>query len=301
MSPLEPHAERTPMRRRVTEVETFRRLLALAFALGGLARGGPAAAAEAPPPKPSLESCGPRYDPAALTAATEAVRRASAGGRLPVVVLDIDGTLLDPSPRMRRIFLDALRSPRAPRHAAEVAGRADALDGRRYPYSPESALDRIGATEPETRAYLLDAWRFAFLSGLYLREDVVIEGAAAHVRALWEAGALVVYLSGRIAEDMLDGTVSVLRAAAFPVGIPRTMVVLKPRSEAQADRAWKVAQAPWLRHLGATVAIYENEPANLNALAAALEPPLAIFVDSKYAQAIPLVRGARCIADFTGR
>lgn len=201
------------------------------------------------------------------------------GGRPPVVVFDLDGTLFDNGPRTWQILVEF----------AEAEGHAplrkalDDMPRRALPYLLKDTLRKAGLHED---AQLLEKsgafWKARFFTDDYQRYDEPLSGALKYAAALYEAGATIAYLSGRDAPNMLVGCAAALRKHGFPIGLPRTALVLKHRFE-DLDLDFKREALGFMDDLGAVVATFDNEPANCNLFAERWPGALHFFVETAHA------------------
>ncbi|HVY48324.1 MAG TPA: HAD family hydrolase [Minicystis sp.] len=222
-------------------------------------------------------------------------QRAS-GGAAPVVVFDLDGTLLDNRPRVTAILheLAAAWRERHPKDA-DACARANPDD---IVYGFIDNLVRLGVTDPARHAEGLAFWKARFFTDLHQRHDVEVRGARAYVRAVHEAGAVVVYLTGRDLPGMALGSFASLRDLGFPIGVIGAELVVKPTFE-MPDAAFKRDVAPELARLGEVVAAFDNEAANVNLFLEAHPSCAAVFLDTQYApDPPPLDARARVIEHF---
>ncbi len=235
-------------------------------------------------------------DPACLIRLLERVDSLRTTEHLPLVIFDIDGTLLDPAARHAAIFRDY--AERHPDDAAPIRAGLDRLPLAEYAYAPESTLARMGVRDTALVGRLKDEWTKAFFSNRYLLEDRPLPGAAAFVRRRWERGAFVVYLTGRDLPRMLEGTAASLREHGFPVAAPRVSLVLKP-DPVMRDADFKGPALDALAATGVVCGVFENEPRNLNLMADRFPQAEAIFVETNHAPGAPPVRArASWIRDY---
>lgn len=232
---------------------------------------------------------------ALLRSVVDRVRSQSA--RSPaVVVFDLDGTLMDNRPRVVAILHELAAAWRT-RHpaAAEACARAQADD---IGYGFIANLRRLGVVEPGLHEEGLAFWKARFFQDPHVKHDVEILGARAYVKACYEAGAVVVYLTGRDLPNMALGSFASLRDLGFPIGVIGTELVVKPTFE-MPDAEFKRAVAPGLERLGTVVAAFDNEPANVNLFLEAHPASHGIFLDTQYAPDPPaLDPRAQVISSF---
>ncbi len=215
----------------------------------------------------------------------------------PVVVLDLDGTLMDNRPRSVAILRDLgeMWSDRHPEISAALAG---ATTGR-LAYLLTDSLRRLGVVEPSIVAEAHDYWRTRFFSDDDLRHDVAIAGAVSFVRHCHTLGATIVYLTGRDLPMMGLGTFASLRTLGFPLGVAGVEFILKPDAS-MADEAFKRMVAPTLARVGEVVASFDNEPANCNVFKEAYPDADVVFVDTQHVPGAPPLRaGTPIIGDLS--
>lgn len=218
----------------------------------------------------------------ALVDVIERCRSRSASGavpvRPPVVVFDLDGTLFDNGPRTWQILVDFAE---AEGHA-DLRRALDAMPRRALPYLLRDTLSQCGFAEPALHERAAAFWRQRFFTDDFQRYDEPIPGAVRYVKELFAAGATLVYLSGRDAPNMLVGCAASLRQHGFPVGIPRTAIVLKHAFE-DSDLDFKRDALDFMEHMGSVVASFDNEPANCNLFAARWPEAHHFFVETAHA------------------
>lgn len=207
-------------------------------------------------------------------------RSASGGGatRPPVVVFDLDGTLFDNGPRTWQILVDFAE---AEGHR-ELRDALDTLPRRALPYLLKDTLGLCGFSDAALVERAGAFWRQRFFTDDFQRFDEPIPGAVRYAKDLFAAGATLVYLSGRDAPNMLVGCAASLRQHGFPVGIPRTAIVLKHAFE-DSDLDFKRDALDFMEHMGTVVGSFDNEPANCNLFAARWPEGRHFFVETAHA------------------
>lgn len=214
-----------------------------------------------------------------------------------LAIFDLDGTLFDNRPRT--IFILRELSEQFDRQLPQLVAAFD-----RYhelgivEYSLAATLRKLGVTDRRQLALIEAEWAKRFFSDDYQKFDIPLPGAKAYVNRVHQAGATVIYLTGRDLGRMFVGTAESLRLYGFPVGIVGTMMVVKEQFE-EADEAFKKNVAAYLRRLGEVTAIFENEPANSNILQKAFPEAASFFVLTQHRPDAPaLDRGIHRIRDF---
>lgn len=216
---------------------------------------------------------------AILTRVLDVTRTRSAHGPVSVV-FDLDGTLMDNRPRVVAI-LHELAEHWRDRHpeAAAACARAQA-DGIVYGFIEN--LRRLGVEGAALHEEGLAFWKARFFADPHVKHDVEVAGARAFAWACYEAGAIVVYLTGRDLPNMALGSFASLRDLGFPIGIIGTELVVKPTFE-MPDADFKREVAPAFRRIGDVIAVFDNEPANVNLFLETHPSTIGIFLDTQCA------------------
>jgi beta-phosphoglucomutase-like phosphatase (HAD superfamily) len=205
----------------------------------------------------------------------------------PVLVLDLDGTLMDNRPRTVAILHDLSKIWREkyPEAAVELEGSTN----ERLAYLLNDSLRRLRVVDPALVAEATEYWRRRFFADDDLRHDVALPGAVHFVRECHARGATVVYLTGRDLPMMGLGTFASLRTLGFPIGVAGVEFILKPDAQ-MADEAFKRMIAPTLARVGEVVASFDNEPANCNLFKEAYPEAEVVFVDTQHVPGAPPLR-----------
>ena len=185
-----------------------------------------------------------------------------AGGRLPLVVFDLDSTLFSTGARNLRILTEFARE-----HGAALPGLPDhvaALGAEDFGWTVlEPLAERGYAPEGLAKAFM-PYWVGRFFTDEYVQHDPPNPGASTFVNACHARGAMIYYLTGRHRGGMEVGTVASLSSNGFPYWRGRAVLHLKPSFEMQ-DLAYKTEAIADIRsYLSPVVATFENEPGNAN-------------------------------------
>jgi len=219
------------------------------------------------------------------------------GRPAPVVVFDLDGTLMDNRPRSAAILREvgATWADREP----ELAARLSQVKPEDLAYLLTDSLAKLGVTRTDLVAAAEEYWRARFFKDDHLVHDVALAGSVSFAKAAYAAGAVLVYLTGRDLPLMGIGTFRSLRDLDFPIGVAGTEVVLKPDA-AMPDEAFKRLAAPSLARIGKVVAAFDNEPGNCNVFLQAYPDCDSVLVDTQHMPgAPPLARGVHVVSDFS--
>lgn len=205
---------------------------------------------------------------------------AAATQKPPVVVFDLDGTIMDNRPRVVAILheLAAVWQDKHPEPAAALAK----INVDDIAYGFVETMQRVGILDKNLHAEGQGFWRERFFADAFIRHDTEIAGARDYVRACYEAGAVIVYLTGRDLPNMALGSFASLRDLGFPIGTIGTELVTKPAFETP-DSVFKRAVAPGLHRLGEVIAVFDNEAANCNLFLDIHPACTAVFLDTQYA------------------
>ncbi len=211
-------------------------------------------------------------------------RAGAARNRPPLVVFDLDGTLLDNRPRSLAILHDLAEvwAGRYPREA-ELLKQAEF---ERLVYLVEESLGLIGVEGEQLVEEALSFWRDRFFTDDFLVHDRPTEGALEFARACYDAGATIVYFTGRDLPNMALGSLASLRDLGFPIGVPGTQLVLKPDAETD-DSTFKQLHAPRLSRSGDVIAAFDNEPGNCNIFKQLFPEAESFLVDTQHLPGAP--------------
>jgi hypothetical protein len=211
------------------------------------------------------------------------IRAEAEGGRVPQIVLDLDGTLFDNVPRSKAILLDAARHHAGGTPLAAAIGSIPEED---FEYDPIATLRKRGVGDDATLEWLREEWANRFFASSYLTHDVPLDGAVDAAHRWWRAGAELNYLTGRHVPDMFLGTCRSLHEAGFPLGTDRTQLLMKPSIE-RIDWEFKVQTVPSIRRKGPIVLIVDNDPRVINPLVGVVPEALAVMVKTLHPHDAP--------------
>ena len=230
-----------------------------------------------------------------LTTVVERARKA-ASNRAPVVVFDLDGTLLDNRPRSVAILHELADHWNDDK--AHVASMLRAAESHALAYLFDENLRNLGVSDQALIDEALAFWKDRFFTDDYLRHDLAHAGAVEFARALHDAGATIVYFTGRDLPNMALGSLASLRDLGFPIGMHGTQLILKPDPEIP-DPEFKRDVTPKLERAGEVIATFENEPANANIFAELYPEAEHFLIDTQHVpDPPPLTETVHVIGDF---
>jgi hypothetical protein len=227
-----------------------------------------------------------RQQSALLTTVVERCAHTPGDRPAPVVVFDLDGTLMDNRPRTSAILREV--AARWEENDPEIAKRLREAAPDALAYLLTDSLAKLGVTRSDLVADAEEYWRLRFFRDDHLVHDVAIAGAVDFARACYDAGAILVYLTGRDLPLMGIGTFRSLRDLGFPIGVAGTEVILKPDAN-MPDEAFKRYAAPQLARVGTVVAAFDNEPGNCNVFLETYPSCASVFVDTQHMPGAPLL------------
>ena len=206
------------------------------------------------------------------------VKKALDEGKNPQVIFDLDGTLYDNGPRTWNLVAECLE-------AEGLTAEREKLNSTskyRLPYLVGDLLASVGIDEPGVVETVKKYWFDRFFTDEWQSRDEPLEAATEFVNAIYDAGATVVYLTGRDVPGMLVGCTASLRKHGFPVGLVRTILLMKPDFETP-DLDYKREATKFLNSTGTTVAAFDNEPGNCNLFADTWPEGRSVFLKTTWA------------------
>jgi len=247
-----------------------------------------------PPHDPVLAAVDLRKGDAARALLQEVVDRC----RTPqaVVVFDLDSTLLDNKPRQALIMAEYGREHGVP--ALAGSRREHWTGGWDFRHAMRNAGLPADAIEAHVEPYRA-LWRERFFTSEYCRFDDVVAGAVPFVRAVREAGARVLYVTGRH-EGMRAGTVECFTRVGLPIPDGDAVQLwMKPDVEEDDDH-FKARVHAELPRAGVVQAVFDNEPTHVNDYHKSLPQARVIHLATDHSlREVFVAPGIPSIADFS--
>lgn len=220
--------------------------------------------------------------------------RAKGQGAKSLVLFDLDSTLLDNKPRQARI----LREFGAARAIRELTTCTAEMF---VDWSLRKPMQACGLSEQETLALEPEArhfWRQHFFTSAYCVDDIANPGAQQYVAQVLDAGAQVLYCTGRHV-PMREGTLQCFAREGFPLPDDRRVhLLMKPTLE-QHDDEWKVVARQHIKGFGELLAAFDNEPTHINSYHEHFPEALCVhLLTDDSARGIAVLPGVISIRDF---
>lgn len=215
----------------------------------------------------------------------------------PIAVFDVDDTLFQAKYRNSAIFQDfALQSNLRKQFPieTEILLRSSPDDMR---YDPKTTLKNLGIEDPQFSKLALDFWGPSFFSNDYLSTDRIVPGADSFVNRVYQAGILIVYLTGRDLPKMEIGTRLALKEAGFPLD-SNALLMMKPESKIR-DVEFKKEALQRIQSLGKIIAFFENEPLNLNTFYEKHPEAVNVLLLTQHSNRFPIERLSPSVIQIT--
>lgn len=176
-----------------------------------------------------------------------------------IMVFDLDSTVFDNRPRQARIVREYGHTRGiAPLTRCEPAHWTSGWDMK-------AAFVACGLSQAEADELFKDAkpwWAERFFTSEYCVDDIEVPGAPDYLNRVVDAGAMLVYLTGRH-EEMRAGTVQCLAKCKMPVPDDRVKLVMKPTLR-ESDDSFKRVAHDEVEKKGNVFAAFDNEPTHAN-------------------------------------
>lgn len=187
-------------------------------------------------------------------------------GEQPVIIFDLDDTLIDCRHRKHRVIHEFIQQLHIRDAFALECQLVERLSWENVQYRVLDTLVQEGIQNQLFGEQLVQYWRERYFTYPYLIEDRPFPRALEFVQHCRQLGAIIVYLTGRDVPGMGQGTYDAMRKLGFPTADERVHFILK-EDPAIDDLAFKVGALEKIAPLGKVIAAFENELANLHAMA----------------------------------
>lgn len=214
------------------------------------------------------------------------MKKLAANAHRPAVVFDLDGTLVDVAFRTLGILREWITSKAVNHFSAPLIDHLRSVDLTHIGYSLADAFENIGIDlRDEQAAHLFEAaeryWRKRFFDGKALVEfDRAIPGAQPFIQNVQQSGIQIIYLTGRNASTMEQGTRKQLKQLGMP--LENTQLHMKHSAHIE-DHLFKEGIFSELSREYKIIGNFENEYLNLKTMMDIIPGPcLHAIVDSQH-------------------
>ena len=223
----------------------------------------------------------------------------NSAGQSPLVVFDLDSTLFNVSLRTQKIVETFVNDPAIREKFSSEVAELSALKITPRDWGLRRAIERSGIQVTEAFAKTLrDYWRSRFFSSEFLDADRPYPGSREAVLQLNEAGAQIIYLTGRDERNMKIGTVDSLKRWGFPLNFEKpelhsnddsmlpANLIMKPIKGSIEDEEFKEIEMQKIvekfksRHRD--IWFFENEPIIIERVRSATPVVHLIWVDTTH-------------------
>ena len=243
--------------------------------------------------------------PAALDAVDRRVEEIRHAGSVPIIVADLDETLIDSTARRTYSYGDAVRVLCGENRSGDC-GHAAGLNltevfalPNHYDLHPLFA--RVGITDAGWIKRLDDTAFNIYLSGKWLELDQPTPGAAEYVQRLRAAGATIFFVTARWQKSQGPGTLASLKHLGMATDADSDFVILRPEGLSSLEfkrRSFATINEWASAHGGVIAGSFENEPENMNAMIDAFPGSERVFVRGAFIKDEPLKLEVPTIVDF---
>lgn len=195
-----------------------------------------------------------------------------------LLIIDLDGTIVDYSLRTYKIFMEAADSLNLPDNLKREIVNSNPDD---FHYYPESSLIEMGFKKGDLLTRMIKFWESNFLSNRFLHLDKPLERVREFVKNILNMGINIVYLTGRDDENMGEGTIDWLRRFHFLTDDRKTNLLMKTDIRLTNVQA-KIAGCESIKSkkLGQPALIIDNEPGELEAVWRRFPDAIGVLMDT---------------------
>jgi len=213
------------------------------------------------------------------------LQKARTAQKPPACVFDLDGTLFDVGYRTLGILQEWLNAKKATHINPEFLTKLAAINYNHIGYSLTHLFENAGfnlsdAEIAESFSSIEKDWKKKFFDGNWVvKYDTVMENSNYFLHEIYKRNIHIVYLTGRYASSMTEGTHAQLAQHNFP--LKNCDIVLK-ENLALEDFVFKSEQIKKIAQKYDVIGNFENEYSNLGHMAKEAPHAVHAIVDSQH-------------------
>ena len=227
-------------------------------------------------------------------------------GAIPVVVMDLDETLIDSTLRRFEAYQDSVRTLCGKDRTGDC-GKSAGLNiseflslPNRYDQNP--LFDQVGISKGAWSAQLNDSAIKIYLSGKWIELDQATPGATEYIQELRKLHAKIFFVTSRWKTSQGAATLASLQhLGMWSEDDHDDSLILRPAGMSSIDFkriSYKMINDWREAHDALIVGAFENEPENMNAMVDAFPGATHVFVTGAFIQNEPLKGAPGLIKTF---
>jgi hypothetical protein len=241
-------------------------------------------------------------EPSALFAQLEERARDiyNRGKTLPLLIVDLDDTLLDKRPRVMKVLSDLImdQNPEIPL-TDDVRAKIAEIKPRTMKYDLKETLQDVGVDDETMLNWLLTEFKRLEVSDQYIMFDLPIPGSVDFIKGISTAGAMTMYLGGlRNMSTSKFGTERSISMYELPAPRGEVGALFMSEEDVEDDMEFKRDLLEPLSKAGEVIAVFDNEPSACNLFKESFPDAAVVLVDTSRKSDDDLVDGISVIKNF---
>ncbi len=204
------------------------------------------------------------------------------GKVLPLIIADLDDTLLDRRPRMMKILADLImdQNPEIPL-TDDVRMKVANIKPRTMSLDLKQTLLNVGVDDETMLSWLLTEYKRHESSDQFIMFDLPLPGSVEFIKGLSTAGAMTMYLGGlRNMNKSRFGTERSISMYEFPAPRGEVGALFMSEDDVDDDLEFKRQLLDPIGKAGEVVAVFDNEPSACNLFKNKFPDATVVLVDT---------------------
>ncbi len=210
----------------------------------------------------------------------ERVKSLVGQGKKPIIIVSMDGALLDNRPRMLKVIADELTGGLAQKLDEKTLRAIASITPRRMSDDIEETLREHGVDDEELLATFRRAYDEKFDTNDYVLFDLPLPGAVPFLKTLSDAEGFIAYFANRNTARSRAGTERSLSMFEFPPPRGETGTLFTQDEGGSDALALKRSGGEELKGQGEVVAVFDNDPKALAIFGELLPDAELVMVDN---------------------